>query len=142
MRQSVSILVLCLLLMGCAPLMTAPDPQPQVVSTSFDDFSMLCNDSATASQKEARFNELKDHYIEWRGEVIGTVPYITGEEGIQVKHCAGTQSSDILVMLRTDQRRIAVHLFLGDVITYRARLVKFDSLLPLVATDGVIVPTQ
>jgi hypothetical protein len=58
---------------------------------------------------------------------------------LNVKMKPDTMTMDVSVKLRDDQFSPAANIRKGDRVTFQARLVNWDSFLPLTADQGVIV---
>jgi cold shock CspA family protein len=114
----------------------------EIVSTSFSDFALYTDSSATELQKETFFNEnYKDKYVTWTGTVT-TVSESFGSYSVQVKHSPNTLTSDVIVKMRDDQKDKLLQLKEGSEITYTAKMTRYGEILGMSAEEGVIVSTD
>ena len=110
-----------------------------IASTSFDDFSIVCDMNATSLQKQNEFNnKFKDKYVQWSG-TVSSVGESLGSYTLQVKHCPNTLVSDIVVTMKDDQKEKLLTLKEGDKVTYKAKLTRLGDLLGLSADNGELV---
>lgn len=119
---------------------TEPEqPKEEIVSTDFNDFSILCDTDATSLQKQDQFDkQFKDKYVQWTG-TIESISETFGSYTLQVKHCPDSFLSDIVVTLKDDQKDTLLTYKEGDKITYKAKLTRLGDILGLSASDGEIV---
>lgn len=114
-------------------------PKEEIVSTNFDDFSILCDTDATNLQKQDQFDkQFKDKYVQWTG-TIQSISESFGSYTLQVKHCPNSFLSDIVVTLKDDQKDTLLTYKEGDKITYKAKLTRLGDILGLSASDGEII---
>lgn len=117
----------------------AVEQKTSVVSTSFEDFQILCDSEATSLQKQDLFEKkFKGNYVEWTGKVS----YVS-EKGssytLQVKHCPYTFTSDIVIVMNNNQKDKLLGFTEGDTVTYRAKLTRLGDIRGLSATEGIII---
>lgn len=119
---------------------TEPEqPKEEIVSTNFDDFSILCDADATNLQKQDQFDkQFKDKYVQWTG-TIASISETFGSYTLQVKHCPNSFLSDIVVTLKDDQKETLLKYKEDDTITYKAKLTRLGDILGLSASDGEII---
>lgn len=114
-------------------------PKEEIVSTNFDDFSILCDTDATNLQKQDQFDkQFKDKYVQWTG-TIQSISETFGSYTLQVKHCPDSFLSDIVVTLKDDQKDALLKYKEDDTITYKAKLTRLGDILGLSASDGEII---
>lgn len=110
-----------------------------IVSNSFDDFDILCDQYATNLQKHDLFDkQFKNKYVKWTGEVR-SISESFGKFSLQIRHCPYTFVSDVKIMVNGDQRDKLLSYREGDLITYRAKVYRLGDILGVFATDGIIV---
>ncbi len=116
-----------------------PTVQEEVVSTSFDDFSILCDTNATNLQKQDAFtSKFKDKHVQWSG-TVSSISQSGGSYRLQIKHCPDTFVSDIVITMKDDQKDNLLPLKEGDKITYKAKLTRLGDILGLSAQNGEVV---
>lgn len=116
-----------------------PTVQEEVVSRSFDDFSILCDINATNLQKQDVFtSKFKDKHVQWSG-TVSSISQSGGSYTLQIKHCPTTFVSDVVITMKDDQKDKLLPLKEGDKITYTAKLTRLGDILGLSAQDGEIV---
>jgi cold shock CspA family protein len=117
---------------------SSDESDKEIVSTSFSDFALYTDSSATELQKETFFNEnFKDKYVTWTGTVT-TVSESYGSYSVGVKHSPNTLTSDVYVKMRDDQKDKLLQLKEGSEITYTAKMTRYGEILGMSAEDGVI----
>jgi TM2 domain-containing membrane protein YozV len=110
-----------------------------IVSYSFNDFSILCNPSATDLQKKNVFDKnFKDQYVEWTG-IVSSISESFGSYTLQVKHCPNTFISDNTIIMKKDQKDNLLKYKEGQRITYRAKLTRLGDILGLSSNEGIII---
>lgn len=113
-----------------------------IASYSFDDVgSVLCDKDSTDLAKETAFDRYKGNYVQWTGTVV-MVDKSLGRYYVGVRHCPKTFTSDIQVFMREDQVDKLLSLKEGDIVTYKAKLSSYSSLLTSTAEDGIIISTE
>jgi hypothetical protein len=112
--------------------------EENIISKSFNDFAIKCDDSATDLQKEEVFEKFKDKYVEWAGEVV-SVSESFGKYSLQVRHCDSTLTSDITIQMKEDQKNKLLELKEGYLVTYRAKPTRLGSFLGISASEGEII---
>lgn len=117
----------------------------KVVSTSFEDFNILCDNSATDLQKQKLFNDkFKDQYVQWTGKVYAIEdPSSISMCGykklcLRVRHCGF--SYNIVISMKGEQIDELLEYREGDTITYKAKLTGLSMWLN--ADEGEIVKIQ
>lgn len=122
----------------------------QIVSSDFplEDFCDFTSFSGggintygkTDLQREDIFDrKYKNKYVEWDGTVGSISKGMFGGYTLQVKHCPNTLVSDVLVNLKDNQKQNALELQQGEMVTYRAKLTRWGSLLGFSADEGEII---
>ena len=120
----------------------AVSDEPEVVSTSFSDFTPYLDPDSTQLQRESFFDEnFKDKYVTWSG-TVSTVTESSGSYAVQVVHKSSTLISDVRVEFRADQKDKLIQLKEGDPITYTAKMTRYGDILGMSAEDGVVVSTD
>lgn len=116
-----------------------PEVQEEISSTSFDDFSILCDINATNLQKQDAFtSKFKDKYVQWSG-TVSSVSQSGGSYSLQIKHCPTSFVSDIVITMKDDQKDKLLPVKEGDKITYKAKLTRLGDILGLSAQEGEVV---
>jgi len=117
----------------------AVSDEPEVVSTSFSDFTPYLDPDSTQLQKESFFDEnFKGKYVTWSG-TVSTVSESSNSYAVQVVHKSSTLISDVRVEFRADQKDKLLQLKEGDPITYTAKMTRYGEILGMSAEDGVVV---
>lgn len=117
---------------------SSEEPEKEIVSTSFSDFTPYTDTSATTLQKEAFFDEhFKDKYVTWSGKVA-SVDESFGSYTVQVKHSSQSLISDAIITMRDDQKDKLLQLKEGSPITYTAKLTRYGEILGISGEDGTI----
>jgi|SRR5665647_2669692 len=114
------------------------EPEKEIVSTSFSDFALYSDSTATSLQKESFFDDnYKGKYVTWSG-TVSSVSESYGSYVVQVKHKSSTLVSDVRVKMRDDQKDKLLQLKEGSPITYTAKMTRYGDILGMSAEDGAI----
>ena len=117
---------------------SSEEPQKEIVSTSFSDFALYSDSTATALQKESFFDDnYKGKYVTWSG-TVASVGESMGSYTVSVKHSSRSLISDVTVVMRDDQKDKLLQLKEGSKITYTAKLTSYGELLGIYGEDGTI----
>ena len=74
---------------------SSEEPEKEIVSTSFSDFALYSDSTATSLQKESFFDDnYKGKYVTWSG-TVSSVSESYGSYAVQVKHKSSTLVSDV-----------------------------------------------
>ena len=126
------------------PYSTPPEALQQqsevIVSSSFDDFSILCDPDSTSLQKHDQFErEFENQYVQWTGIVSSIMEIGSNRYALTVKHCASTFTSDITINMREEERSRLLNYREGDRVTYHAKLIRSGDILGISASDGQLI---
>jgi len=117
---------------------SSEEPEKEIVSTSFSDFALYSDSTATSLQKESFFDDnYKGKYVTWSG-TVSSVSESYGSYTVQVKHKSSTLVSDVIVKMRDDQKDKLLQLKEGSPITYTAKMTRYGDILGMSAEDGTI----
>ena len=117
---------------------SSEEPAKEIVSTSFSDFALYSDSTATSLQKESFFDDnYKGKYVTWSG-TVSSVSESYGSYVVQIKHKSSTLVSDVRVEMRDDQKDKLLQLKEGSPITYTAKMTRYGDILGMSAEDGVI----
>ena len=120
------------------PLKSSEPAKPKIVSTSFEDFYIICDSQATSLQKEEEFKKFKNQYVEWEGEVM-SISESLGNYNLHVKHCPNTFVSDVSIVMKDDQKDKLLKYRESDTIKYRAKLFRIGDILGVFGNEGEVI---
>jgi cytoskeletal protein RodZ len=113
-------------------------PEKEIVSTSFSDFALYSDSTATSLQKETFFDDnYKGKYVTWSG-TVASVGESMGSYTVSVKHSSKSLISDAIITMRDDQKDKLLQLKEGSKITYTAKLTRYGDILGISGEDGTI----
>lgn len=116
------------------------ESKTEVSEISWEEIDAIYNvkSKKTDLQKDHFWKNYENKYVRWQGEVSDIGEGLLGGLRLSIKMNSSTFTSDLSIALKDSQKDKALQLSKGDTITFKGRLKRWGSLLPISLDKGEI----